>query len=234
MSPIISIKEFNYGYKHHEIFKDADIKITEGYSTGLIGPNGSGKTTLFNFILDHLDSQESPIDSRLARNQVGLMSQEFTMPSLMTVEEASALLLYLNQSPYSHIARLTKNWSEKEKSKFEKIRKQRCGTCSLGERKWIYLRVLLSISKDLYILDEPTAGVDPEYRFEIWSLINSEQLKGKTFLISSHLLSEVTENCDQIYMIRNYQLESYSSKYEIFKRFNTENLDEAFINAYSK
>jgi len=84
---------------------------------------------------------------------------------------------------------------------------------------------------DLIILDEPTAGVDPEFRHFIWLGIKHACSEGASVLVSSHYTQEITASCDRFYMLAHHQLEAFHSADQFLARYQATSLDEAFISA---
>jgi ABC-2 type transport system ATP-binding protein len=231
MINLISIQKLKFWYDNNVVFDGANLEVKSNAITGIIGPNGCGKSTLFNLIMGNSQFQAIQLTDKFHRDQIILMSQEFVMPSLLTIEEAMVLILNLNNTKVASTKDLVSLWSTKEQKRFQNIRSKRCSQCSVGERKWVYLRIVLSLDKQLYILDEPTAGVDPEYRLTIWTLLSEEIKKGKSFLVSSHLLDEIADNCNSINFINNRIIDYYPSKELLMEKYKSRNLDEAFLAA---
>ncbi|MCF6304447.1 MAG: ATP-binding cassette domain-containing protein [Rhodobacteraceae bacterium] len=210
------------------------MKINEGQITGLIGPNGSEKSTLFGQILGQFNTQAVRSETGLQLSDVLLMSQETILPDMLTVSEAFDLLIALNTSHHSDKSNVIDTWSAVERDRYRLLENRRCGKCSTGEKKWLFLRFILSLNKKAYLLDEPTAGVDPEYRALIWQLLHEKTETNCSIVVSSHLLDEIGGNCENICLLKSKKIETYNNSSQLLSETGTRDLDQAFLKALSK
>lgn len=224
----VTIENLNFSFGDRVLFDNASASIAPGTITALIGPNGAGKTTLFKLICNHLNEMKA-IRSKSARSEdIGFMSQETIFPDLMSVKEAVQIILNLNNASISSWEQLVQNWTPRERERFHEMSNRLCKRCSVGERKWLFLRSLLSLQRQVYLLDEPTAGVDPAYRTLLWSLIDRAQKQGTTFVISSHLLDELGKRAGRILLINERKLQKFDTTDDVLKAAGATNLDDAF------
>lgn len=120
-------------------------------------------------------------------------------------------------------------WDARLAESFIELLKRRPSHCSYGEIRFFFTLALISFSKELLILDEPTAGVDPEYRHYIWAFLNKARKNGTTIVVSSHNIQEICKNCDSFYLIHNHQFSKFNNSQEFISTFGGTNLDDAFI-----
>ncbi|MCF5049803.1 ABC transporter ATP-binding protein, partial [Pseudomonas simiae] len=91
----------------------------------------------------------------------------------------------------------------------------------------------LCASPDLVILDEPTAGVDPEFRYHIWRCLEGAAAGGVAVLVSSHNVDEIVAHCDDFYMLSQRQFNRFTDTQGFMDAYSANSLDEAFIHAAS-
>ena len=183
--------------------KNLDIEIRRGEVFGLLGPNGSGKSTVIKMILGLLYPTKGRI-SVFGRppTDVAIKSRIGFLP------EESYLYRFLNAGEtLDYFGRLFCQHGKMRRDRIEKLldmvglrheAKRRVGEYSKGMARRIGLAQALINDPDLLILDEPTSGMDPIGTRQIKDLIRSLADKGKTILLSSHLLADVEDVCDHV------------------------------------
>jgi ABC-2 type transport system ATP-binding protein len=124
-----------------------------------------------------------------------------------------------------------RSWCPSIINRYKEIWSKKCSLCSYGETRWFFTLSLLSISNDFVILDEPTAGVDPEFRHYIWECLHGAARDGTAILVSSHNIDEVINNCSYFYMISQQRFNRFSSGSEFMRRYGVKTADGAFIRA---
>ncbi|PRA53258.1 MULTISPECIES: AAA family ATPase [Pseudomonas] len=229
---ILCARSLCFKYEDKMIFDDAGIDVDAGMITGLLGPNGSGKTTFFDIVCG-LNKVGVDQLSNKASKQVYL-SQMLTVPPVFRMFDVFRMISLLSSSvPISQTQALTKlaAWSPEIVDRYKEIWLKKSSICSYGEKRWFFTLSLLSVGADLIILDEPTAGVDPEFRYYIWKCLRGAAKEGAAILISSHNIDEVAINCDRFYMISRRKFFSFSSGKEFINFYDSTSLDEAFIRA---
>lgn len=229
---MINATGFSFAYaeqKDSAIFQNASLDIAAGTVTAVIGPNGSGKTTLFELILGSLKPTQGEIRVSADANDRVIMPQTISAPWLLSVSEILDFIFSLNTRGEISEKEFLENLSESEKRRFKKIKDRRFGRCSAGERAWLLSSLLLTLPRKLYILDEPTAGVDPEFRVLIWDRIKRVAERGATILVSTHLLDEVGAHSQRVVMINDTKLIAFSSIADMIQATGTKTSDQAFI-----
>jgi len=212
------------------IFKDANIVIRKNEITGIIGKNGAGKTTFF----DLLCAVRVPDQGKLHNftQQHSYLSQILGMPaglSMKEIYEMTAALLCDQPLKLSDTLKMFEEWDVRLAETFKGMLKKRPSHCSYGEIRFFFTLALISFSKDLLILDEPTAGVDPEYRHYIWAFLKKARDNGTTIIVSSHNIQEICDHCDSFHLIHKHQFSRFNNAQEFLATFGGATLDDAFI-----
>lgn len=186
------------------------LSVRKGEVLGLLGPNGAGKSTTIAMIvgvirpdagrvwLDHNGGQHDPSDHR-ARSLIGLAPQ-----SLALYDELSAME---NLSFFCSLYGLTgKTLRERCDVALERVglndrRDHRAGTFSGGMKRRLNLAAAILHDPELVLMDEPTAGVDPQSRNKIFEIVEDLKSKGKTIVYSTHYMEEAQRLCDRVAII---------------------------------
>jgi len=182
-----------------EVLKNLDLSIKSGGIFAVLGPNGSGKTTLIKSILGMvipdkgsiLINDENILKKHLYRNNIDYLPQIANFPANLSVTE---------------LIKMIKNLRSKSTSEAELIKtfglgpflNQKLGNLSGGTRQKVNLVLTFMFDSQLIILDEPTTGLDPISLIRLKKIIQEEKQKGKTILITSHIMSFVEEIADEI------------------------------------
>ncbi|MQG96184.1 ATP-binding cassette domain-containing protein [Pseudomonas sp. MN1F] len=231
---ILNLTDLSFSYENLPLIKNVALNLNAGERVGILGSNGAGKTTLFDLICKIKKPSSGQVVNS-ARSQAYL-TQILTPPPLLRMSETGELIRHLSSTvPLSQseiMARLAK-WSPSLYKRYTSISQKKVARCSYGEIRSYFTLTLLLLESDLIILDEPTAGVDAEFRYYIWLAINSARQEGASVLVSSHYTEEIAANCDRFYMLANQRLEAFDSGGEFMSRYNASSLDEAFIKASS-
>ena len=200
-----SIVEFEGVYKKYgdkEVFKDLNINIPKGKIVGLLGPNGSGKTTMIKMIngLTQCDKGQVKINglnpSVKTKKIISYLPDRNHLNEDMRVKD---VLKFFNdfykdfdiKKANDMIENLNLNINEKIKS------------MSKGTKEKVALILVMSRNAKLYILDEPIGGVDPASRAYIIKTILKNYNGDSTLLISTHLINEIENICDEVIIISN-------------------------------
>ena len=201
--PIIQVQDLRKSYGDVVALRGVSFEIAEGEVFGLLGPNGAGKTTT----IEILEGMRTP-DGGLARvcgldpqtsgnefkRQVGAALQSTSLPDKLRVEEAVQLFasLYGVRSPSDT---LLKRFGLEEK------RDAFYGKLSGGQKQRLALALALVQQPRVIFLDEPTAGLDPQGRREIYVIIEELRREKKTILLTTHYIEEAERLCDRVAII---------------------------------
>ncbi len=226
----IKAESLSLKIKDKVLFHKANIVIKKREITGIIGKNGAGKTTFF----DLLCAVRLPDQGRLHNftKQHSYLSQTLGMPaglSMKEIYEMTGSLLCGRMPSITDTTKLFEEWDIRLAEKFAEMLKKRPSHCSYGEIRFFFTLSLISFSKELLILDEPTAGVDPEYRHYIWEFLKKARDNDTTIIVSSHNIQEICEHCDSFHLIHKNQFFKFNSAQEFLMTFGGTTLDDAFI-----
>jgi len=199
---MVSIENLHKKFGKNKVLKGVDLHISDGGIFAVLGPNGSGKTTLIKSILGMVIPNKGNIEvlgnnikkNSDYRHKIDYLPQIANFPSNLKVKELIKM-----------IKDLRKNTNEDERLiklfKLEPFLDKKLGNLSGGTKQKVNLVLTFMFDSPLVILDEPTTGLDPISLIRLKDLIQAEKAKGKTILITSHIMSFVEEVSDEIVFI---------------------------------
>ncbi|SEM45351.1 ABC-2 type transport system ATP-binding protein [Pseudomonas sp. ok272] len=228
----LSIDSLYFGYPEKRLFSNASLQINSGSITGLLGPNGSGKTTLFDIICGLREVHKGCLRHEFS-SQLYLSQTIMTPAALRMFDIFRMITLLCSPSSVTQAQAIEKLrvWCPEIVGRYKEIWRKKSSVCSYGEKRWFFTLSLLAVEADLVILDEPTAGVDPEFRYYIWRCLQGAAKEGMAIFVSSHNVEEVSNNCDSFYMITQQQFKAFRSGETFMKQYGARTLDEAFVRA---
>jgi ABC-2 type transport system ATP-binding protein len=180
-----------------------DLTIRSGECFGLLGPNGAGKTTTVE-ILEGLNEPDAGTvqvlgrswaqDARSLRERIGIQLQETQLSEKLTVLETIALFrsFYAKGLAPQDVMRIVR-LEDKEKAWVRKL--------SGGQKQRLSLAVALVGDPEILFLDEPTTGLDPQARRQVWDVIADVKSRGGTVLLTTHYMEEAERLCDRIAIV---------------------------------
>jgi ABC-2 type transport system ATP-binding protein len=211
------------------VLPGVSLEIPVGSVTGLLGPSGCGKTTLLRAIVgvQRIESGEvlvlgDPAGTPLQRRRVAYVTQAPSVYLDLTVREN---LRYFAQLLGADAARVN---VVAEAVGLTQHLATRVGSLSGGERSRASLAVALLGKPQLLVLDEPTVGLDPVLRRELWQMFHRLADEGATLLISSHVMDEAGR-CEHLVFMREGQIIASASPDEIRRQTGKDDLEDAFI-----
>lgn len=186
-----------------DVLRGIDAQIPSGCVTGIVGPNAAGKTTLIKSILGliHVDTGSIEVDGvrvngdETYRRRIGYMPQIARFPANLTGEELLAMLRDLRPDALDLDHDLIAGFA------LEGELKKQLNNLSGGTKQKINAAAAFLFRPSLLILDEPTAGLDPRASSVLKEKIRSERANGRTFVITSHVMSEIEELADNVMFI---------------------------------
>lgn len=192
---MISIKKVSKNFGKLGVLSGVDLELSMGKSYALVGPNGSGKTTLIKSILGLVIPSSGEIqfaNKSIAndwkyRENIGYMPQIGRYPENMTIGQLIDMMKNIRENVSEVDDSLV------EQFKLYKISNKRMHTLSGGTRQKVSAALAFMFNAPVLILDEPTAGLDPVSVELLKDKIVEEKAKGKLFIISSHILSDLDE-----------------------------------------
>ncbi|MGI2797942.1 ABC transporter ATP-binding protein [Photobacterium damselae] len=210
----LEIKNLNKIYKGGvNALKNMSLEVKEGDFFALLGPNGAGKSTTIGIISSLVNKTSGSVsifgfdlDKQKveAKNQLGLVPQEFNFNPFETVEQ-----IVMNQAGYYGVERsVAKERAKKYLSQLDLWGKrgERARNLSGGMKRRLMIARALMHEPKLLILDEPTAGVDIELRRSMWTFLRSINEQGVTIILTTHYLEEAEMLCRNIGIINHGEL----------------------------
>ncbi len=212
-----------------QILHDISFTVPTGTITGLIGPSGSGKTTLMRSIVGvqkiksgALSIAGLPAGSRQLRPKIGYVTQSPAVYHDLTVLQ--------NFRYFGTLARATKTQVLQvlDEVQLTDYKHRLVKNLSGGQQARVSLGIALLGDPEVLILDEPTVGLDPLLRRDLWNLFASLAARGKTLLVSSHVMDEA-ERCERLLLMRDGRLLWTEARTELLQTTKTKTVEDAFI-----
>lgn len=205
-----------------------DLEVRRGECFGLLGPNGAGKTTTIE-ICEGLTPADAGsvrllgLEWRSAekelRQRIGVQLQETQFPDKLTVEE----LLRLFRSFYRHGMTVAQAVAM---AQLEEKQTARVGTLSGGQKQRLAMACALVGDPELLFLDEPTTGLDPQARRQLWDLIEQFKHSGRTILLTTHYMDEAERLCDRVAIMDHGRVIALGAPRELIASLGTEHIVE--------
>jgi len=197
----IDVRELNKSFGAKHVVKDFSLQVRRGEIYGFLGPNGSGKTTSIRMLCGLLkpDSGTGTClgydlnDSASIKREVGYMTQRFSLWEDLTIRENLEFVARM-YGMKDRKAAVSKTLEELD---LHKRQDQLAGTLSGGWKQRLALAACMLHRPKLLLLDEPTAGVDPQARRDFWEEIHALAAKGISVLVSTHYMDEA-ERCHRL------------------------------------
>jgi len=211
------------------VFDGLELDIPRGQITGLMGPSGCGKTTLMRSIVGvqkvaggTVSVLDRPAGSAELRRRVAYVTQAPSVYADLTVRENLEYFLRILDAPADRIDNTIAGVG------LERQADQLVGTLSGGERSRGSLAVALLHDPELLVLDEPTVGLDPVLRRELWSTFHALADEGRTLLVSTHVMDEA-ERCDELVIMRDGHVVASGTPAALLEEAQADTVEEAFI-----
>lgn len=230
MDELLRIEKLSKKYGSKLALDDVNLSIEKGHIIGLLGPNGSGKTTLIKMLNGLLTPSDGSI--LVNGNTIGVESKKAIsyLPdnSYLDMNQKVSDILKMFRDFYS-------DFDEKRAldmlSALGIKSKTRLKSMSKGTKEKVQLILVMSRRADLYILDEPIAGVDPAARDYILKIILSNYDPDSSMIISTHLISDIETILDQVIFLKDGKVERFENVDDIREREGT-SVDTLFREVY--
>ncbi|AYE95778.1 multidrug ABC transporter ATP-binding protein [Mycobacterium paragordonae] len=227
--PAVSIDHLRVNRGKRTALHDFSVQIGRGSITGLLGPSGCGKTTLMRSIVGTqivtagtVTVLGHPAGSAALRRRVGYVPQDPTIYNDLRVVDNvryfAALYGYDAEAADYAIERVG----------MTDHRTAYCGNVSGGQRTRVSLACALVCGPELLILDEPTVGLDPVLRVDLWSQFSELAKSGTTLLVSSHVMDEAN-HCGDLLLMREGRLVAHTTPTQLREDTSCTSLEEAFL-----
>jgi ABC-2 type transport system ATP-binding protein len=203
-----------------EAVRGLDLEVPAGECFGLLGPNGAGKTTTLEILEGLLDPTAGDVrvlgrtwarDGTSLRQRIGISLQETRLSDKLTVRETVRLFRSFNAAGLDPDAVLERvSLTEKAGTWVERL--------SGGQRQRLAVACALVGDPELVFLDEPTTGLDPQSRRQLWDVVRSFRDQGRTVLITTHYMDEAERLCDRVAVVDRGQVIALGSPAELIRR----------------
>jgi len=211
------------------ILNDLSFTLPAGKIIGLLGPSGAGKTTLIRAIVGRQSLDRGSLEvlgqsagAASLRSQIGYMPQSPAAYADLSV-----------QQNLEYFARMNGQADNRVKAIIQQVglgnqMHQLVESLSGGQKSRVSLAVALLGKPALLILDEPTVGVDPVLRQQLWGLFSDLAKAGATLVVSSHVMDEA-DRCDELLLLRDGQLLAYGTPAELKQQTKTKTIEDTFL-----
>ena len=225
----IDVDDLSVQKKQKTLLASVSFRIERGAIVGLLGPSGAGKTTLLRTIMGIQIPTAGKVKvlgknagDKANRSRIGYVTQAPSVYPDLTVRQNLSYFATLIGVDKKAVAKAIK------KVRLHGKEKQLVSTLSGGERTRISLAVALLGDPELLVLDEPTVGLDPILRRDLWKLFSEMAREGKTLIISSHVMDEA-EHCEQLLLVRDSVLLWNEDKDKLLNVTKESSVEDAFI-----
>jgi lipooligosaccharide transport system ATP-binding protein len=224
--PAVSLRDVVKRFGHVVAVDRLSLEIPRGVCFGLLGPNGAGKSTTMRMLTGQAlpDTGELellgytlPAQSKLARARVGVVPQESNLDIELTVEQTLAVFSALCRVP--RLRRRAAVAAALELAGLTDRAGDRVATLSGGMQRRLLIARGLVHRPELVLLDEPTVGLDPQVRQELWSLILRLRRDGATVLMSTHYIEEAQRLADRVAIMAAGRVVAEGSPAELIREY---------------
>ena len=228
-SAVIDVRDLVVQRGRVQALRGISFETRPGEVTGLLGPSGCGKSTLMRAVVGVQVVQSGevevlglPAGDRRLRDRVGYVTQAPSVYDDLTVAENLRFFARVLGVPRTEIDRCVEAVDRGSR------RDQVVNRLSGGERSRVSLAVALLGSPELLVLDEPTVGLDPVLRRDLWAMFHRLADDGTAVLVSSHVMDEA-ERCDRLLLMRDGELIAQDTPQALLDRTRTTDVENAFL-----
>jgi len=218
-----------------EAVRGLDLTINRGECFGLLGPNGAGKTTTIEILEGLLEPTSGEVEvlgrtwqthARDLREWLGISLQETRLSEKLTVRET----LQLFSSFYRHP---TSDEADLDELSLQEKADALVGKLSGGQKQRLAVATALIADPKVLFLDEPTTGLDPQSRRQLWDIIRQFQKRNGTVLLTTHYMDEAERLCDRIAIIDHGQIIAAGTPAELIERLTGHHVVEFAVSGHS-
>ncbi len=233
---MLKIEDLHVSYGRFEALKNINLQIDSKKTFGLIGLNGAGKTTLIKTILrlrapqsgqvSFFDDDQSNLQDRRIKKHIAYLPERFEPPIFLKGDE------FVRFSTSLYKKKVSKEDIIHQAESLEldpDVLKRSVNTYSKGMRQKLGLIATILTGCQFLILDEPMSGLDPKARVCVKDNIVALQKQGRTVFLSSHILSDMHEICDNVAVLHDKSIQYYGSPDGLMAKYNMSSLERAFL-----
>src|SRR5918992_3127367 len=227
-APALSVRGLRKTFGSVVAVDRLDLEVRRGECFGLLGPNGAGKTTTIEICEGLTDPDEGDVEilgrrwrthERELRELLGIQLQDTQLAEKLTVEET----LKLFRSFYARGRDVTEVLGIVQ---LEEKRKGRVGTLSGGQKQRLALACAIVGDPELLFLDEPTTGLDPQARRQVWDLIEAFKAAGRTIVLTTHYMEEAERLADRVAIVDRGRVIALGTPRELIASLEAEHVVE--------
>jgi ABC-2 type transport system ATP-binding protein len=229
MNSAVEIERLEVQRGGKAVVRGLSAEVPPGQVAGLLGPSGCGKTTLMRTVVGvqriaagDVRVLGLPAGSRALRSRVAYVTQAPSVYADLTVHENLHYFARVLGAPASEVGRALAAVD------LDDAGGQLVGTLSGGQRSRVSLAAALLGSPELLVLDEPTVGLDPVLRRDLWDLFHRLASSGATLLVSSHVMDEAAR-CDRLLLMRDGELVASTTPQELREQTGEDEMEAAFL-----
>ena len=225
-TPALRVKGLRKAYDDVVAVDGLDLQVDAGECFGLLGPNGAGKTTTMEICEGLLAADSGSVevlgrrwesDARDLRELLGIQLQDTQLSEKLTVDET----LTLFQSFYRDAVDVA---VVIDKVELGEKRYSRVGSLSGGQKQRLAVACALVGNPQLLFLDEPTTGLDPQSRRQLWELISKFQAEGRTIVLTTHYMEEAERLCDRVAIVDHGKIIALGSPRDLVESVDVSHL----------
>ncbi len=226
-SPSIEAVNLSKQYGSFSALSNLNLKIEGSKCVGFLGPNGAGKTTTLKLFTDMIRASEGKAlingisvheNKKKALASVGSLIESPEIYPSLTPREALSMVAEIRGMPHSE--RKKRIEDAVAEVKMEEWLDKKVGKFSKGMKQRINISAALLSEPEILLLDEPSTGLDPRGMSEVREIVKSLKHKNRLIFMSSHLLNEVSDVCDEVAMIDHGKLLVYDKLSNVVSRFS--------------
>lgn len=195
---VLQVNKLEKSFGKSKILDGINLTIDKGMVYGLIGQNGAGKTTFLRLISGLMKASGGSITIHTDKQYIGYMPQSCRFDDNSRVNDTIRFFTAIKKADLKTSLTLC--------NKLELDVSKKVKHLSPGQQKKLQIVIAMAGDPDFFVLDEPTAGLDPKATFEMMEIIKSIRSDGKSILVSSHILGDMNEICTHVALIEKGQL----------------------------
>ena len=225
-APALFVRQLRKHYGDVRAVDGLDLSVAPGECFGLLGPNGAGKTTTIEICEGLLSADSGDVEllglrwdknEQELRQRLGIQLQETELAAKLTVEETVRLFrsFYSRGRSVQDVIHLVQ---------LDEKRTARLGKLSGGQKQRVALACAIVGDPDLLFLDEPTTGLDPQSRRQLWDLITEFKARGRTIMLTTHYMDEAQILCDRVAIVDHGKVIALGTPHELIGSLGAEHV----------